>query len=271
MSSRTNLFIEVRPKKTDAHCLKEIALLARSGSSKSRCGIIYALSRDDTERLARGLCNEGIVSRPYHAGLSPNVRKDAFDAWMSGDCQVIVATVAFGMGIDKRDVRFVCHVAMTSSIERYHQEIGRAGRDGSPCRCIAWHSPADLKRLKNMTSKKSELQKVDEANRFFSCISRCRRSALLAHFGEQRNGNCEACDVCARERLGISLVMEQRNFAEQAAWLLELATSLEPFGLTAVKLRDVAKGKSLDPKGKTKVDSLRTSVFSTEVTPCRQY
>ena len=100
--------------------------------------------------MAQRLRDHGICCGVYHAGLTPKKRRESFNEWKSGEVQVIVATVALGMGIDKKDVRFIWHLSMPAAIERYHQEIGRAGRDGMPCRCSLWHSYGDVARLKAM-------------------------------------------------------------------------------------------------------------------------
>ena len=141
---RFNLFMEVRPKVSEDQSIRElVALVLAPTSPKPACGVVYVLARREVDRVCETLCELGVSACPYHAGLPVGVRRDSFTKWMQGECQLIVATVAFGMGIDKRDVRFVFHLDMPSSIEKYHQEIGRAGRDGRPCRCILWFSRGD--------------------------------------------------------------------------------------------------------------------------------
>ena len=185
-----------------------------------------------TAEVCQTLCELGVPSCPYHAGLPARVRGESFTKWMHGECQLIVATVAFGMGIDKRDVRFVFHIDMPSSIEKYHQEIGRAGRDGRPCRCILWFSRADaastspcckfchscssnlfgifgcqvnrpmqafrfqVKRNKEMSQKQYEVKRCEDAGKFFGDET-CRHAGLLKHFGEKPSfQNCGACAAC---------------------------------------------------------------------------
>jgi len=167
---------------------------------------------------------------------------------MHGECQLIVATVAFGMGIDKRDVRFVFHIDMPSSIEKYHQEIGRAGRDGRPCRCILWFSRADVKRNKEMSQKQYEVKRCEDAGKFFGDET-CRHAGLLKHFGEKPSfQNCGACDVCCRQRLGLAAHGQapQRDVSSECQKLLQLAESLLKNGVTAAKLRDAARKRKVD-------------------------
>lgn len=262
---RTNLFLEVRNKVSEDQAIKEVAALAnRSRSSKGSqpmCGIVYVVARNETERVAKALERLGVRSCAYHAGLTPSKRKESFRKWMDEECQMIVATVAFGMGIDKRNVRLICHIAMPSSIERYHQEIGRAGRDGGPCRCIVWFSDSDIVRHKKLAHKQREIDQVEEARRFFKDESRCRHAALVAYFGEDpSHQSCDACDVCVYRRshlpMGGSTSAAQpkhlRDVTEQARKLLDLAETLTQHGVTTVKLRDAARGRKIDGTGLAK-------------------
>lgn len=244
---RPNLFMEVRPKVSEKQVLDEVVALARASSSRGRpaCGIVYALSREDTIRFAKSLSEQDVKAMPYHAGLASGKKHKAFDSWMNGACQVVVATVAFGMGIDKRDVRFVCHLSMPSAVERYHQEIGRAGRDGGPCRCVLWYSLADVKRLKRMTRKAHEIRDIDSAAALFGDTARCRRACLLEHFGERpASVTCAACDVCLRRELyGSAPVPKEEDFQQEAQHILSLADALKGHNMTAARLRDAAKGR----------------------------
>eukprot|EP00929_Paragymnodinium_shiwhaense_P090799 TRINITY_DN50906_c0_g2_i1.p1 TRINITY_DN50906_c0_g2~~TRINITY_DN50906_c0_g2_i1.p1 ORF type:complete len:1245 (-),score=275.93 TRINITY_DN50906_c0_g2_i1:60-3794(-) len=244
---RKNLFLEVRERtETEAQVMEAIAGLARStGSARGgACGIVYVLSRKDTSRVAESLRKLGVTASAYHAGMTALAKQKVFDGWKRGKTQVVVATVAFGMGIDKASVRFVCHTTMPSSVGRYHQEIGRAGRDGQPSRCILWRGSADLLRLKKMASTKMEMEQIDEANRLFGDSTRCRRAALLAHFGESyRQRSCDACDVCVRQSMGLGQTMVQKDFAEAARRLLQMVEGLEAYCVTAARLREAACGR----------------------------
>lgn len=206
--NRPNLKFEVRPKAKD--CTGEICSLIMN-QFRSQCGIIYCLSRNDCERLAERLREKGIYSSPYHAGLSDIQRRRVFQAWSDGTFQVVCATIAFGMGIDKSDVRFVIHYSMPKSVEGYYQEAGRAGRDGKFASCILYYSKLDLFRMKGMLSKgygrTNEDKERDRANlehvlKYVDNKKECRRAILLRYLGEEFDSNdCishirTACDNC---------------------------------------------------------------------------
>ncbi len=170
---------------------------------RGQSGIVYCASRRKTEAVADYLCEEiGIKALPYHAGMEPAARSRHQDAFLQEDGIVVVATVAFGMGIDKPDVRFVLHADMPANIESYYQEIGRAGRDGLPANTLTLYSMADvrLRRLQIDESDTSEEQKRVDRQRLNTLVSlcespRCRRQTLLAYFGETAEpcGNCDFC------------------------------------------------------------------------------
>ncbi|CAE6933433.1 RECQL2 [Symbiodinium sp. CCMP2456] len=246
---RANLFMEVRPKQSEDHTIQELVDLVSAPTSPTpACGVVYVLARREVDRVCQSLCELGVPSCPYHAGLPAGVRRESFTKWMHGECQLIVATVAFGMGIDKRDVRFVFHIDMPSSIEKYHQEIGRAGRDGRPCRCILWFSRADVKRNKEMSQKQYEVKRCEDAGKFFGDET-CRHAGLLKHFGEKPSfQNCGACDVCCRQRFGLAAQAQapQRDVSPECQKLLQLAESLLKNGVTAAKLRDAARKRKVD-------------------------
>ncbi len=166
-------------------------------------GIIYCHSRNSTEKMASDLLRDGIDAVPYHAGLPQKERTENQERFQKGDAKIIVATIAFGMGIDKQDVRFVIHYDLPKNIEGYYQETGRAGRDGKPSDCILFFSYSDkmkheffINQMKNPNRAavaQYQLEKMVD----FCTSSECRRKMLLGYFGETyRNENCGACDIC---------------------------------------------------------------------------
>ena len=196
--NRPNLYYEVRQKTKDVE--KDIIRYIRQHEGKS--GIIYCLSRKKVEELAEVLKANNIKAAPYHAGLDSQVRSETQDDFIMERIDVIVATIAFGMGIDKPDVRFVIHYDIPKSLEGYYQETGRAGRDGGEGRCIAFFTRKDLQKLeKFMEGKPVAEQDIgrqllqETANYCESTV--CRRKLLLHYFGEKYEpDNCENCDNC---------------------------------------------------------------------------
>lgn len=195
--NRANLYYEVRPK---VDVMREIIKYIRQHQGKS--GIVYCLSRKKVEEVAQTLTVNGIKALPYHAGLDAAQRARHQDMFLMEEADVIVATIAFGMGIDKPDVRFVIHHDIPKSLEGYYQETGRSGRDGREGRCISFYSYKDIEKLeKFMKGKPVAEQEIGKQLLIetvgYAETSVCRRKVLLHYFGEEyETDNCQSCDNC---------------------------------------------------------------------------
>jgi ATP-dependent DNA helicase RecQ len=195
--NRPNLYYEIRPK---VEVAKEIIKYVKKNDGKS--GIIYCLSRKKVEELAETLQVNGIKAKPYHAGLDATTRAQTQDQFLMEDIDVIVATIAFGMGIDKPDVRFVIHHDIPKSLEGYYQETGRSGRDGGEGNCLTFYSYDDIQKLeKFMKGKPVAEQEIGKQLLLetvaYAETSVCRRKVLLHYFGEgYSEENCNSCDNC---------------------------------------------------------------------------
>jgi len=224
--NRKNLYYEVRPKKETK---KQLIHFLRQHKGKS--GIVYCLSRKKVEEIAQLLQVNGFKAAPYHAGLDPEVRERNQDNFLNEEVDIIVATIAFGMGIDKPDVRFVIHYDVPKSLEGYYQETGRSGRDGLEGHCLMFYSHNDLNKLEKFNKDKSVQERENarillQEMEFYAESPVCRRKQLLHYFGEEyKEDNCGMCDNCVHPR-------ERFDGMEYAAMVLQAVKQTnERFGL----------------------------------------
>lgn len=218
--NRPNLYYEIRDKQDPK---RDIIKFIRQNQGKS--GIIYCLSRKKVEEMAELLNVNGIKARPYHAGLDAKTRAENQDAFLMEEVNVIVATIAFGMGIDKPDVRFVIHYDIPKSLEGYYQETGRAGRDGKEGQCIAFYSYKDIQKLEKFMQGKPIAEQEIGRQLLMETVAyaesnSCRRKLLLNYFGEDYLlDNCGACDNCLHPK-------KKFEGSEQMCMVIDLVSSL---------------------------------------------
>ncbi|OJD15451.1 hypothetical protein AJ78_04292 [Emergomyces pasteurianus Ep9510] len=256
--NRPNLTYEVRRKPKGTNIVEGIAELI-NGSYSGQAGIIYCLSRQSCERVAEQLRDKhNIKAAHYHAGLPSEQRLSVQKDWQSGNCNVIVATIAFGMGIDKPNVRFVIHQTMPKSLEGYYQETGRAGRDGFRSGCYLYYGFQDMAILRHMIDKgegsweqkNRQYQMLRQMVQFCENRSDCRRVQVLAYFNEKfQKENCNrSCDNCKA-----GLTFENKDFTDLAASAVKLVGRLKERKVTTLYCVDIfrgAKRKYLDPADK---------------------
>ncbi|OKH29260.1 DNA helicase RecQ [Chroogloeocystis siderophila] len=233
--NRQNLFYEVQPKQKQSY--QQLLQLIRQ---QSGAGIIYCLSRRRVDEIAFKLKNDGIAALPYHAGLSDRDRTANQTSFIRDDVQVMVATIAFGMGINKPDVRFVIHYDLPRNLESYYQESGRAGRDGEPARCTLFLNYGDIKTIEYLIAQKPDPQEQRIAKQQLRQVIDyaegidCRRTIQLSYFGERFSGKCDNCDNCCHPKPMQDWTMEAMKF------LSCVARCKERFGMTYII--DVLRG-----------------------------
>ena len=223
--NRDNLYYEVRPKGKKEYTFKQIIRVVKEMPNQS--GIVYVQSRKSAEEIAQALVVNGVKAAPYHAGLDPKTRSRTQDDFLMENVDVICATIAFGMGIDKPDVRFVIHYDIPKSIENYYQETGRAGRDGLEGRCVAFYAYKDILKLEKFLRDKSVMEREMGAQLMqevmaYSETTACRRRFLLHYFGEEYDEeNCnKMCDNCRHPK-------ERQEVREQVVQALKAVKQLD--------------------------------------------
>lgn len=247
--NRTNLYYEVLKKTKNT--IGEITDSIKT-RFKNQTGIIYCHSKKSCEQTAAQMQRSGIRCTFYHAGMEPNERLAVQKGWQSGQLQVICATVAFGMGIDKSDVRFVYHYTVPRTLEGYYQETGRAGRDGSPSYCITYFSFKDVRSIQTMIqkdknldkeSKEKHLNKLQQVMSYCDNVTDCRRKLVLSYFNEEFDAkDCyKKCDNCCNS---VNVVTEERDVTEESKKIAKLVDSVQDSRVTLIYCQDLFKGSN---------------------------
>ena len=242
--NRPNLYYDVRQK--DAGTYAELLRIVKSGG----CGIVYCLSRKRVEKICEQLTSDGVGARPYHAGLDAAERRANQDAFIRDDVQVMVATIAFGMGINKPDVRWVVHYDLPRSLEGYYQESGRAGRDGDPARCTLFYGPADIRTADFLIQQKIDPdsgEPLEDEQRIarqqlrqilsYAESTECRRAIQLRYLDEDYAPPCGACDNCCEPRKLEDCTLEAKQLLSCVA---RLAQRRERYG--AAHIIEILRG-----------------------------
>ena len=216
--NRTNLSYQIQPKRRAFNSL--LSVLRRH---RNEAAIIYCISRKRTEEIAEDLSEQGFRALPYHAGLDAKLRRETQERFTRDEVPIVVATIVFGMGIDKPDIRLVVHYEMPKSVEAYYQETGRAGRDGMPAECLLFYSPADgaqynyfIDQMDDEQEKATARRKLEQMVEYCE-LRTCRRRFLLGYFGERLMGaNCGACDICETTRENFDATVETQKILSAA-------------------------------------------------------